>query len=352
MYAVVTGSRADYYHLVPLLDELDAALIVTGSHLCPEFGYTVQDIVHPIAAHVECVLSSDTEYAAAKSAGIAVMRFPDVYREIKPDMVIVLGDRYEILAAALVAYMLGIPVAHIHGGEKTIGSLDDGYRHCITQLSSLHFVAAEGYRKRVIQLGAHPDTVHTVGAIGLHRIGQLLPRDELRKMFKLPDKPWCLVSYHACDYPVSELIEALRERTDLHYIVSLSGADSGNRAVNMWLKRFCKGVGATMVPSFGGLYIDIMASCALVIGNSSSGIIEAPHVQTPTVNVGLRQAGRIKGPSIYNVPPYTIAEAIDRALTCTEYRDVYYQPDTVKKIIDGLEGYGGKRDFYDVPVNC
>ena len=313
---VVTGSRAEYGILRWLIQELadDASvtlqLVATGMHLVPEFGLTFQAIETDgfrIDRKVEMMLSSDTAVGMVKSVGLGVLGFADVFADLAPDAVVVLGDRFEMLAVAQAAFLSGISVAHISGGEVTEGAIDDSIRHAITKLSRYHFVAAESYRRRVIQLGEDPACVFNVGDPGLDNVERLglLDRQAMARETELdPDRPFFLVTYHPVttgrQSPVADmqtLLDALAHFPSHQVLVTKPNADAGGRQLGRMIDdclarhpdRF------VVATSLGQLrYLSAMRHCAAVVGNSSSGIVEAPALKRPTVNVGPRQDGRLK----------------------------------------------------------
>lgn len=337
--AIVTGSRAEYGLLYWLMKEISEdpelalQLIVTGSHLSPEFGLSYKQIEEDgfiINEKVEILLSSDTAIGMAKSLGLAVIGIADALQRLQPDILVILGDRYEIMAAAQAAMLLRIPIAHISGGESTEGALDEAIRHAITKMSHLHFVAAENYRKRVIQLGEEPSRVFNYGDTGLDNIKKLplLSCNELEKEidFKL-GKISFLVAYHPTtlemgnpEDPARELLAALDYYPHAHIIMTGSNADTGGRSISRLLEAYaCDKEGRVrFYTSLGQLrFLSAMKHCKLVIGNSSSGIVEAPALKTAAVNIGDRQKGRLKAASIIDCREnqQDITTAIDRALS-------------------------------------
>ncbi|MHA2039636.1 MAG: UDP-N-acetylglucosamine 2-epimerase [Promethearchaeota archaeon] len=300
---VLTTSQADYGLLEKLINrihndsECELCLIVSGSHLSPEFGSTVKYIKAPISARVEVLISSDTNTAVSKSIGLGCLSFTDVFENEKPDWLIVLGDRFETLSAVVSAYCLNIPICHISGGEITQGSLDDAFRHCITKLSYLHFVYTEEYRKRVVQLGEHPDRVFNVGCISLEGVG---------KYWSSEKEDYYLVSWHPeTNQPewkqkadISTLLSFLVHLKEPIYFCHSKG-DSGSREINRLFKKFCKKYPKNKVLDLDrNDFLEYLGKAQVLIGNSSAGIYEAPVLGTPVINVGTRQAGRIKANSI------------------------------------------------------
>lgn len=335
---VVTGTRAEYGLLYWLMKEIqaDAALqlqlVVTGMHLSPEFGLTYRTIEEDgfiIDAKVEMLLSSDTPVGIAKSIGLGVIGFADALERLQPDIMVVLGDRYETLAAAQAALVARIPVAHIHGGETTEGAIDESIRHAITKMSHLHFVAAEPYRTRVIQLGEHPDTVFNVGALGIENIKrlQLLDKPELEKSIAFELGATCfLVTYHpatlgatAPQAAMQALLDALDQFPDARIIFTKPNSDTDGRILGQMIDEHAgrnKGRVAVFTSMGQIRYLSALRYVDAVIGNSSSGIIEAPACNIPTVNIGDRQSGRLKADSIIDCEETTesIATAIRKAL--------------------------------------
>ncbi len=337
--AIVTGSRAEYGLLYWLMKEivadpeLELQIIVTGTHLSPEFGFSYKRIEEDgfiINEKLEILLSSDTATGMAKSLGLGIIGFADAFQRLQPDMLVILGDRYEIMAAALDAMMLCIPIAHISGGESTEGVVDEAIRHSITKMAQLHFVAAEIYRKRVIQLGEEPDRVFNYGDPGLDNIQkiQLLSRDELEKQinFKFGELNF-LVAYHpvtleanSMEDQTRELLAALDSYPEAHIIMTGSNADTGGRTISHLMEEYARDRGDRVffTSSLGQLrYLTAMKHCQILIGNSSSGIVEAPALKTASINIGDRQKGRLKAYSIIDCQETRrhITNAIDKALS-------------------------------------
>lgn len=336
--AVVTGSRAEYgllYWLIKEIHEssdLQLQLIVTGSHLSPEFGYTASQIEqdgYPVAAKVEMLLSSDTPVGIAKSMGLGVISFADALDRLKPDLMVVLGDRYEILSAVQAAMVANIPIAHIHGGELTEGAIDEGIRHAVTKMSHLHFTAAEPYRQRVIQLGEQPDRVFNVGAMGMDNIVKmkLLSREEFEQSigFRL-GKTNMLVTYHPVTLAdpskdaFSSLLHALDQFPDAKIILTKPNADTYGRKLIRQIDDYAKANPERVYvsTSLGQLkYLSAIQHVDVVVGNSSSALIEVPFFRKPSVNIGERQKGRLHGESVINCGSSVdeIADAIHQALS-------------------------------------
>lgn len=335
---VVTGTRADYGHLFWVLRALDAdprtelLLVVTGAHLMPRWGSTVHTITDDgfaIAARVPMDLRGDAPLDVAAALGAATSGLAESMARLKPDLVVLLGDRYEELAAAQAALILGIPVAHLHGGEITEGAFDEAIRHSVTKMSHLHFVAAEEYGRRVRQLGEDPQHVHVVGASGLDH----LRRTELADRAELEDvlgmslvPPVLLVTYHPETLGadggrsgLDGLLNAIDGVGDATVVVTGVNADPGHDPVSAALRDFVAVAPnrRRLVESLGQRrYLGIMSLCDAVVGNSSSGLIEAPALRVPTVNVGDRQKGRLRAESVVDCGPShsEVAAALARVL--------------------------------------
>lgn len=336
---VITGTRADYGLLYWLLKEIEQdeklrlQLVVTGMHLSAEFGLTYKVIEQDgfkIDYKVEMLLSSDTPVGIAKSVGLGVIGFTDAFAGLKPDVAVILGDRFEALAAAQAAMLLKIPLAHLHGGETTEGAVDEAIRHSITKMSHLHYVAAAEYARRVIQLGEAPERVFNVGALGVDNLKnlELLDRKSLEQSLGFPlAEQYFVVTYHpvtlsnqAAEESIKRLFAALDNFPRASIIFTKSNADTGGREVNNLIDRYAAGdpgrIKAFM--SLGQLrYLSALKHSAAVIGNSSSGIFEAPFLRKPTVNIGDRQKGRIRPETVIDCPEETgeIVKAINRALS-------------------------------------
>ena len=309
--AVITTSRADYSHLYWPLRELaghpdvDLELIVMGSHLSPEFGLTAKEIQKDgfaIAASVETLLSSDTDIGMAKSIGIAVLSLADLLGRIRPDILLLIADRYEILAPASVALALRIPIAHIEGGEISEGAIDDAARNALTKMSHVHFASTEKARVRIISMGEEPWRVHRAGAPSLDHLkrSKLCTRSELETQLKLDlSRPTMIVAYHPVTiarettYEASALFAALSERSE-QVLFCYPNADAGSRSLIEQSRRFLQAGanGRIFVNLSAVVYWSLLANVDLMVGNSSSGIMETPSLPLPTVNVGFRQGGR------------------------------------------------------------
>lgn len=316
---VVTGTRAEYGLLYWLMKEIEAdnelqlQLIVTGMHLSSEFGLTYKEIEKDfkINKKIEMLLSSDTSVGISKSMGLSQISFAEAFEDLKPDIVVVLGDRYEIFSAVSAAMIAKIPIAHLHGGETTEGAFDEAIRHSITKMSHLHFTATQEYKNRVIQLGEDPSRVFNVGGMGIENIKrlELLSKEEFEKSidFKLNQKN-ILVTFHPATLENStakeqfqELLDAIDELENTNIIFTKANSDIDGRVINQMIdeyvaKNFHKTVGFT---SLGQLrYLSALQYVDAVVGNSSSGLAEAPSFKIGTINIGDRQKGRIKAQSV------------------------------------------------------
>lgn len=336
--AFCTGTRAEYGLLKPLMDlvladkELDFELYVTGMHLSHEFGHTIDLIEQdgiPVTEQVEILLSGDTSSAISKSMGLAMIGFGEVFSRRKPDVLVLLGDRFETFCVAAAATVACIPIAHLYGGELTLGAIDDTFRHSITKMSYLHFTSTEEYRKRVIQLGEDPSRVFTVGAIGVENISTLplMDKDELQDSLGIKlGKRFALVTFHPAtieslspENQVNELLKALDSFPDLFIVFTKANADAGGRVINTLIDNFValNKNRAVAFTSMGQLrYLSAIKLCSVVIGNSSSGIIEAPSFNVPTVNIGSRQDGRVRASSVIDCVVFSthIEKSINTAL--------------------------------------
>lgn len=321
---IVTGSRADYGLLRWVMEGirdtpgLKLQIIATGMHLSPEFGLTYRDIENDgfrIDYKVEMLLSSDTAAGLAKSMGLGLIGFGDALQQLQPDMILVLGDRFEILPAAAAAMVARIPVAHLHGGETTEGAFDESIRHSITKMSHLHFVATDEYRKRVIQLGEQPDRVFVVGGLGIDNIRKLplLDRASLEASlgFALGGKS-LLITFHPVTLEkatsarqMNELLSALEPLVDTQLIFTMPNADTDSRVLFAMIENFvAHHRNAHAFTSLGQVrYLSCLQYVDGVVGNSSSGLIEAPSFGKGTINIGDRQGGRLKGSSVIDCAP-------------------------------------------------
>ncbi|PWW37445.1 MULTISPECIES: UDP-N-acetylglucosamine 2-epimerase [Paenibacillus] len=335
---IVTGTRAEYGLLSSLMreikhdDELELQIIVTGMHLSPEFGLTYKEIEKDnffIDEKIEMLLSSDTPSSIVKSMGIATIGFADAFQRLQPDILVLLGDRFEILSAAQAALVMKIPIAHISGGELTEGAIDDSIRHSITKMSHIHFTATEDYARRVIQLGEQPNMVLNVGDLGVGNIRdmELLSIEELSEFYGFNPEKSLLITFHPATLEndmsklqMENLLSAIDHFPEYKVILTKSNADTDGRIINDLIDEYAVKY-PDRVKSFVSLgqlrYLSTMKHCAVVIGNSSSGIIEAPVFLKPTVNIGDRQKGRLKANSVIDCDPITedIINSVEVALS-------------------------------------
>lgn len=379
---VVTGTRAEYgllrWVMQGIKDDpgLTLQVIATGMHLSPEFGMTYREIEQDgfeIDRKVEMLTSSDTPVGIAKSMGLGLIGFADALDELRPDLIVVLGDRFEIFAAVAAALIARIPVAHLHGGETTEGAFDEALRHSITKMSHLHFVAAEEYRQRVIQLGEQPERVFLVGGLGIDNIKrlELLGRAELEASldFRLGDKS-LLITFHpvtletstATDQ-MSQLLTALAELEDTQLIFTLPNADTDGRALVKMVDQFVmQHSNARAYTSLGQLrYLSCIAHVDGVVGNSSSGLAEVPTFKKGTINIGDRQQGRLQAESVINCAPtrQSISDALERLYSAdfqaslSHVRNPYGVGGASEKIIETIKHYTTegivKKVFFDLP---
>lgn len=382
--AVVTGSRAEYGLLFLLLKEiaidpdLELQLIATGMHLSPEFGLTYREIEKDnftINTKLEMLLSSDTAASVAKSVGVGILGFADAFQQLGPDVLVILGDRFEILAAAQTAFIMKIPIAHIHGGELTQAAIDDGIRHAITKISHLHFTAAEPYRHRVIQMGEDPRFVFNTGALGVERIKKMVlldkPTLEKKLDFRFGELTF-LVTYHPVTLAIDKittdlqnLFSALDFFTHAKIIITKANADESGRLVNRWIDDYVS-KNLERVKAFTSMgdlnYLSTLKWVDVVIGNSSSGIIEAPSLHVPTVNIGDRQKGRLRASSIIDcqTEKSAIQSSIQKALS-NEFKTIakktvspYDQGNTAWLIKERLKTIDlsqlTRKKFYDIGI--
>ena len=321
---VVTGSRADYGLLRWVIEgirdssKLELQLVATGMHLSPEFGLTWREIEADglmVDRKVETLLSSDTPVGIAKSMGLGMIGFADAYAELKPDLVLVLGDRYEVFAAAVAAMTACIPIAHLHGGETTEGAIDEAIRHSITKMSQLHFVATEEYRHRVIQLGEDPARIFLVGGLGVDSILRLplLPQADLEESLGLSfSKRNLLITFHpetlkpgTAQGQMAELLVSLEQQEQTTLIFTMPNADAGGRILLRMVGDFVEDhANAYAYTSLGQLrYLSCLQYVDGVVGNSSSGLTEVPSFKKGTVNIGDRQKGRVRATSVIDCAP-------------------------------------------------
>ena len=363
---VITGTRADYGLLRWVIDGLDKSnklklqLIVTGMHLSPEHGMTINEIKkdgYKVTKILEMLLSSDTPSGISKSIGLGIIGFADIFRSLKPDLIVVLGDRYEILSACIAAMTARIPIAHLHGGETTEGVIDEAIRHSITKMSHLHFVATNEYKKRVIQLGEDPEHIFQVGGLGIDNIKNLnlLDKKELERAlnFKFAEKN-LLVTFHPetlqkmkSGVQLDALLTALKTQSDSKIIFTMPNADTESRILASKIRNFCdKSPNTKFFTSLGQLkYLSCLKHVDAVIGNSSSGLIEMPSFKKATINIGERQKGRISAQSVIHckADQISILGALKKIYSSKfqdsllEIKNPYGEGGASKKIINILE---------------
>ena len=355
--AVFTGSRAEYGLLYWLLKTLDAdstceqQLIVSAMHLSPEFGLTVQQIEKDgfeISDKIEMLISSDTPVGVTKSIGVGIISFGEALDRSKPDLLIILGDRFEALAMATAATIMGVPIMHLHGGEITEGAYDDSIRHAITKFSHIHGVSSESSRQRVIQLGEDPMRVFTIGALGIEHIhkGKLTSLSKVEKYIDFSlGKKYFLLAYHPATYSnekaestINNILSIVNEFPEFKLIITLANADDGGRSINAIMRKFEEKY-PTRIKVISSLsskmYLTLLKFASCIIGNSSSGIIEAPSLKTLTINVGDRQKGRDAASSVLHcgTKKTEIYSAIRETLLRKENNDL---PDFINPYDQGI----------------
>ncbi|MDO4187956.1 MAG: UDP-N-acetylglucosamine 2-epimerase [Lachnospiraceae bacterium] len=387
---VLTTTRAEYGILYPLIEKMlkdtffDVKVLVSGTHLDAEYGNSVQEIENdkvPIAAKIDILSHDDSPFGVSKTMSIAVSKFAEYFAENKLDALVVLGDRYEVLAVCIAAMNERIPIIHLHGGETTEGAIDECIRHSITKMSQLHLTATDEYRGRVIQLGENPNRVFNIGSIGVENVlkKNLLSKDELKvsleemnnssKIINL-DNPYGIVTFHpvtleensAIDQ-INNLIDALDEHKELSYIITLANADSGGKIINEKIMAYARERENVYVfASLGALrYLSAVKYSAMVIGNSSSGIIEVPSFNIPTVNIGDRQKGRVRANSVIDCGPskedisnaITKAESKEFVDVCISANNPYFKEDASRNAVEIIKKYLSsdidlKKVFYTV----
>lgn len=367
--ALVTSTRAEYgimSRLIDLLDkdsDVDFYLFVTGMHLSEKFGLTKSEIKQKIYSEIDI----EIEAHPAHSLALAIEKFSCAFRELKPDILVLLGDRYEIMGVAQAAMLNNIPIAHIHGGETTEGLIDEAIRHSITKMSHLHFTSCEEYKNRVIQLGENPDRVFNVGSLSVENIENmpLMKKDSLEKSldFKF-NKKNLLVTFHpvtlegGAKEQVKELLDALNELKDTNFIITCPNSDEGNQDIFNQIIEFEKNNKNTKVyKSLGMLrYLSTMQYVDAVVGNSSSGIIEAPSFKIPTINIGNRQKGRKQASSIINCNPQKndILSAINKIYIEDFSKTInpYKKENTALNILNKIKNYNLdnilNKEFYNI----
>jgi len=380
---VITSSRAEYGLLYWIMKQVEASnklklqLIVTGMHLSHEFGLFIKEIKKEfkVDKKIEILLSSDTSISISKSMGLCQISFSEAYDELKPDMILVLGDRYEIFSAAASAMVANIPIAHIHGGELTLGAFDDSFRHSITKMSHLHFTATKEYKKRVVQLGEDPGKVYNVGGLGVENIkrNKILNKNEFEKSinFKLNTKN-ILVTFHPVTLEnktskkqFQELLDAIEKLKDTNFIFTKSNSDTDGRIINKMIDKYVERNPHKAVAFFllgQSRYMSALKYVDAIIGNSSSGLLEAPSFKIGTVNIGDRQKGRIKAKSVIDclANKKDIKKAIDKIYSkkfqklLKNVKNPYSGGKTSKKIVNILKKISFpdslKKKFYDIKV--
>lgn len=380
---VVTGTRAEYgllSRLIRMIDESDKTrlqLIATNMHLSPTYGETYKEIEadgFTIDRKIPIIEEGRNDSVATlKSMAKAIAGFADAFNELKPDLVTLLGDRYEILAAAEAALIEKIPIAHIHGGEVTEGAYDDAIRHSITKMSHLHFPSIEPYRKRIVQMGENPDRVFTVGAIGVENIKRipLLSKEEAEQSIGFAiDKNTILVTYHpvtlgpdSMKRDIDAFIAALEERSSLRVIFTMPNSDNGSDVIVEAINSFVRNNGERTV-AFKSLglkrYLSVMKEVGAVVGNSSSGIVEVPSFGVPTLNIGDRQKGRLAAESVVNsdTDKKSILKGLDKVLSpafqdfCKTVNNPYGKENTAEEIFNVISTYPLdniiQKHFYDI----
>ncbi|MBD5212793.1 MAG: UDP-N-acetylglucosamine 2-epimerase (hydrolyzing) [Bacteroidales bacterium] len=362
-----TGSRAEYGILSSLMKaisshpEMTLQIVATNMHLSPEYGLTVNEIERDgfrVDRRVEMLLSSDTSVGTAKSVGLGIIGYADALDQLAPDLVVILGDRYEMLGVAQTALLFNIPVAHLHGGEITEGAYDDAIRHAITKLSHLHFTSTEEYRQNVIQLGEDPARVFSVGALGVDNImeAEIMPRADIERYIDFDlSGDYAVVTFHPvtaepgeAEVQTAEFLNGLEQMLgQLKFLITLPNSDTEARAVSRMMQDFeaAHPDRVKCVRSLGrNRYYSAVSHSVCVAGNSSSGLIEAPSLGVPTVNVGNRQKGRARGESVIDVEckADAVAEGLRRALademqTLAATRpNPYFRADTLESIMKVL----------------
>lgn len=385
---IVTGTRAEYGLLKPVIDKvykleaLELQLVVTGMHLSTEFGQTYKEIEedgYPITAKIEMLLSSDTCVGITKSMGLALIGFAEYFEIYKPDIMIILGDRYEALAASVSAMIARVPIAHIHGGELTEGLIDEAIRHSITKMSHLHFTTTDEYRNRVIQLGEQPHNVYNVGALGVENIKsvQLMTKPELEASIQFSiETPTIMITYHPVTLEntssedsarqFANILEIIDKHKELKVIFTKANSDTYGRIINQMIDDFVIRNNERCIAfmSLGQVrYFSVLQFCDAVMGNSSSGIIEVPSFGIPTIDIGNRQKGRACADSVIHCSNdiEDIEKALNKAMSvefrehARQQRNPYEGVNTSEKILEIIEtaltkGVDIKKKFYDIEV--
>ena len=365
----VTSTRADWGIMSGLIgmmencDEISLQLVATGMHLSEKFGLTYKEIDVPISEKIDI----EIEKSPAHALSVTIEKFSEYFKKTSPDLLLILGDRYEIMGVAISAMLNKIPIAHLHGGEITQGATDDAIRHSITKMSHLHFASCEEYKKRIIQLGENPKRVFNVGSLGVKNIKKvsLMSKEELEKSieFKLGGKN-LLVTFHPVTLEgdskeqFKELLSALDELKEVNIIITAPNSDEGNEELFVMIEEFIKThSNAVFIKSLGmKRYFSAIKYVDAVVGNSSSGIIEVPSFKKATVNIGNRQKGRIQAKSVINCQPEKteILNAIEKAFTLdfSDIKNPYEGENTAETILSILKDYDIsnliKKKFYDI----
>lgn len=382
---VFTGTRAEYGLLNPLIKALkkeksiELQILVSGMHLSPEFGLTYKEIENDgitINEKIEILLSSDTAVGLSKGIGLGLISFSEAYQRLKPNIIVIVGDRFEAFAAASAAMVSQIPIAHLHGGESTFGVIDEAFRHSITKMSHLHFTATEKYRNRIIQLGESPERVFNVGALGIDNIKnlKLLSKKELEKKINfLFNKRTLLITFHpvtleknSSKKQFQNLLEVLNKMDNTNFIFTKANADTDGRIINYMIDEYVSKNADKSIAynSMGYLnYLSALQFVDAVVGNSSSGIIESPSFKIGTINIGDRQKGRIKAESIIDCEPtkQSIKNAINKLYSSSFQKNLknvvnpYGEGKTALKIVKILKFFKLKnileKNFYDINFN-
>ncbi len=383
---IATGTRAEYGLLKLIIDkvyhsvDMELQLVVTGMHLSTEFGLTYREIEedgYPIISKIEMLLSSDTAVGITKSMGLALIGFADFFEKYHPDIIIILGDRYEMLAVASAAMIARIPIAHIHGGELTEGLIDEAIRHSITKMSHLHFTSTQEYKSRVIQMGEQPCNVYNVGSLGVESIKALTLIDKkcLEESLHFTfDRPTAMVTYHpvtlehlTAKRQFGNILSVLDEHKELKVIFTKANSDTYGRIINQMIDSFVRANSERCIAftSMGQLrYLSALQFCDVVIGNSSSGIIEVPSFQIPTIDIGDRQRGRVCAESVVHCGNEIedINAALKKVLmsdfreSIKGQRNPYEGERTSRKILDVImmeleKGIEMKKKFYNIGIS-
>lgn len=367
--ALVTSTRAEYgimSRLIEALDkdaDVDFYLLVTGMHLSEKFGMTKNEITQKIYKEIDI----EIEKEPAHSLALAIEKFSQIFKEIKPDITVLLGDRYEIMGVAQACMLNNVPIAHISGGDKTEGAIDDAIRHAITKMSHLHFPSCKDSCKRVVQLGENPNRVFDYGDLAIENIKKipLLSKAELEKSLNLKfNKKNLLVTFHPVTLEgnakgqFNELLKALDDLKNTNIVITCPNSDEGNDEIFELINEFKAAHSNIFVYKSLGLirYLSCLKYVDMVVGNSSSGIYEVPSFKIPTVNIGNRQKGRLQAKSIINCKPekQEIINAINKGykMDCSQVVNLFEKEDTLNNIINELKTYNRidilKKEFYDI----